>query len=244
MLDYNILTGRNIAFSTEIIQSLSKKLRYLLKKIKKLIQRDMSLYSQNNEETILLNYFKNFKGSLLDLGANDGRTFSNSLRLIQLGWEADLVEASPETFKKLELEHKGNEKVKCHNVAVSNVNGSVKFYESGTLLGGDDRSLVSTLDKRELDRWGGKVAFTETAVKSLTFNSLLDITKNHKFDFITIDIEGLDWLVLSQMNLTDLGCKLLIIETNGKEVLKYIAYCKQFGLNTLATNGENLILSL
>lgn len=202
------------------------------------------MYSQNQEDTIAVNYFGDFKGHLLDLGANDGRTFSNSLRLIQKGWTADLVEPSPETFKKLELEHKGNEDVKCHNVAVSNVGGTVKFYESNTLLGGDDRSLVSTLDKREIDRWGGKVKFDEINIQSITFNSLLERTKNRTFDFVTIDIEGMDWIVLKQMDLKELGVKMLIIETNGKEDLKYISYCNSFGMKLHTKNQENIIMTL
>ena len=111
------------------------------------------MYSQNNEEQVILNHFKDHIGSVLDLGANDGITFSNSLRLIQKGWKADLIEASPETFLKLQDQHKGNEDVKCHNIAVSNVNGKIKFWESGSLLGGNDKSLVSTCNPKELERW-------------------------------------------------------------------------------------------
>lgn len=214
-------------------------------KLRLFVQQNIfKMYSQNTEDTIAINFFKDFKGHLLDLGANDGRTFSNSLRLIQKGWSADLIEASPETFKKLSKEHEGNTDVLCHNIAVSNINGTLKFYESGTLLGGEDRSLVSTLDKREIDRWGGKVEFTETAVESVTFNSLLLMTKKTKFDLITIDIEGMDWLVLSQMDLKELGCKMLIVETNGKETMKYINYCQKFGMNLLTSNAENIIMTL
>jgi len=200
------------------------------------------MYSQNNEEQIILDFFKEKVGSVLDLGANDGETFSNSLRVIQKGWSADLIEASPETYKKLAELHKGNDKVKCHNIAVSNVNGEIKFWESGTLLGGDDKSLVSTCDKRELARWGDSVDFTETKVESVTISRLLESTKNTNFDLITIDVEGLDYLVLAQMDLKALGCKMLIVETNGKEIKKYVDYCKSFGFNTLSTNQENLIM--
>lgn len=219
-------------------------MKHIYYKLLLLLKHKNSMYSQNSEDTVAVNFFKEFKGHLLDLGANDGRTFSNSLRLIQKGWSADLIEASPVTFQKLEQEHIGNEDVKCHNIAVSNVNGKVKFYESGTLLGGNDKSLVSTLDKREIDRWGGKVKFTETAVESVTFKSLLLMTKKTKFDLITIDIEGMDFIVLSQMNLKELGCKMLIVETNGKETIKYINYCQKFGMNLLTSNAENIIMTL
>lgn len=201
------------------------------------------MYSQNNEEEIILNYFKEQKGHLLDLGANDGETLSNSLRLIQKGWSADLVEADPVTFEKLHKLHDGNDDVKCHNVAVSNVDGTVVLHRSGSLLGKGDESLVSTLDKRELSRWAS-VDFTEVYVKSVTFNQLLSMAKKRTFDFITIDIEGMDWIVLKQMDLKALGCKMLIVETNGKETPKYVNYCNKFGMKLLTSNQENIIMVL
>ena len=44
------------------------------------------MYSQNNEEQVILDYFGNKIGNLLDIGANDGITLSNSRKLIELGW--------------------------------------------------------------------------------------------------------------------------------------------------------------
>ena len=202
------------------------------------------MYSQNNEEQIILNYFGESKGHLLDLGANDGKTFSNSLKLIENGWSADLVEASPKTFDKLNLLHSERKDVKCHKIAVSNVNGTVKFHDSGTLLGGSDESLVSTLNPSEKLRWKGTVDYNEIVVESVTFNNLLNLTKKPTFDFITIDIEGVDWIVLKQIDLKEVGCKMLIIENNGKEALKYVMYCKQFGLKLLSSNQENLIFAV
>lgn len=199
------------------------------------------MYSQNNEEKIINDYFGDFRGHLLDLGANDGETFSNSLRAIQRGWSADLVEASPDTFECLEKCHKGNNDVKCHNIAVSNVDGKIKFWESGSILGGNDKSLVSTCNPKELLRWPN-VDFKEITVPSLSFAGLLNQTKSTKFELITIDIEGVDWIVLTQMNLNELGCKMIIVETNGKDTLKYVEYCKQFGFQTISTNAENLIM--
>ncbi len=35
------------------------------------------MYSQNNEEEVILNHFKNFKCTFLDLGAYDGIDLSN-----------------------------------------------------------------------------------------------------------------------------------------------------------------------
>jgi len=206
-------------------------------------------YAQNREDIMIKTYFdmkygKDFKGHLLDLGANDGITFSNSLMLIEGGWSADLVEPSPKTYAKLAELHSARKDVKCHQIAISNVNGTVKFHDSGTLLKGNDESLVSTLVPKEKLRWNGAVEYKEIAVESVTFSNLLNLTKKGTFDFITIDIEGLDWIVLNQIDLTEVGCKMLIIENNGKEALKYVSYCKKFGLKLITSNQENLIFGL
>src|SRR5687768_5951564 len=108
----------------------------------------MKNYSQNNEQQIILNYFQNqtFKDlAVLDLGANDGITLSNSYAILSLGASGDLVEPSPTVFPKLNDLYKNNPNVKCHNVALTDRCGLFPYFESGPLLGENDMSLVSTL---------------------------------------------------------------------------------------------------
>jgi len=59
------------------------------------------MYSQNNEEQIILNYLGDSTGHFLDIGAFDGITFSNTYELVKRGWTGVMVEASPRTFIKL-----------------------------------------------------------------------------------------------------------------------------------------------
>jgi NADPH:quinone reductase-like Zn-dependent oxidoreductase len=66
----------------------------------------MNFYGQNNEDVVVWNHFQNvygadFKGTVLDLGANDGVFLSNSRVFIQNGWRGFLVEAGREPFKRL-----------------------------------------------------------------------------------------------------------------------------------------------
>ncbi len=59
------------------------------------------MYSQNNEEKFILEHFKNRKGKFLDIGAYDGKTFSNTFALVELGWSGLEIEASPINFVNL-----------------------------------------------------------------------------------------------------------------------------------------------
>ena len=59
-------------------------------------------YSQSGQDAFVLSYFNNKRnGVFIDIGANDGETFSNSRQLILDGWNAVLVEPSPKAFAKL-----------------------------------------------------------------------------------------------------------------------------------------------
>lgn len=201
----------------------------------------MKDYSQNGEQQIILDYFKDFKGNVVDIGANDGITLSNSYALIQQGWSGVLVEPSKETYNKIFEIHQGKS-IEVFNVAISDKEGEFEFFESGTHLNKGDTSLLSTLKKEELDRWkGSDNQFSKSTCKAITFKTLLEKSTYKKFDFITIDAEGLDFEILSQIDLNEVGCKLLCVETNSVCDLKYIQYCTKFGMKVHYKNYENLI---
>lgn len=59
-------------------------------------------YSQNGEESHILHYFEVMgikKGHLVDLGAGDGYTMSNTRALLEKGWTGDLYDGDPKGAK-------------------------------------------------------------------------------------------------------------------------------------------------
>lgn len=195
-------------------------------------------YSQNNEQEVILGYFgNNYAGTFLDLGCNDGVTFSNTRALGLRGWSGTLVDASEKAYKLAKAVYKDNDSVEVINVAIAPYKGFVKFYESGTHLGGQDVSLVSTIIESEKQRWV-KEQFTEVQVPCDTVKAIIN---GRTFDFINIDIEGMDFDVLTQIDLTDVKC--VCVEYNGIEPQKYIDYCAQFDMKEIHRNGENLIFA-
>lgn len=206
------------------------------------------MYSQNNEEELLMDYFNCSNSNdmhLLDIGANDGSTFSNSARLIEIGWNATLLEPSPLAFEKLQKYHADNPNVKCLNYGISALGGKSIFYESGGYQNGEDVALYSSIDKNEIKRWQGNVDFKEIEAEFVTYQKFCQDHQGFRFDFISIDIEGYDWLLLQQMDLNALGCQMLIIEWNGniEQGNKMIAHCNSFGLKEISRNAENLIFA-
>lgn len=195
-------------------------------------------YSQNNEQEVILGYFGNhYIGTFLDLGCNDGITFSNTRALGLRGWSGKLVDASEKATNLAKAVYKDNDRVEVVNVAIAPYKGFITFYESGTHLGGQDVSLVSTIIETEKSRWT-KEQFTEVQVPCDTVKAIVN---GRTFDFINIDIEGMDYEVLSQIDLTDVKC--VCVEYNGIEPQKYIDYCAQFDMKEIHRNGENLIFA-
>lgn len=203
----------------------------------------MKGFSQNDEEEIICNYFKEFKGHLLDIGANDGETLSNSRRLILEGWTADLVEPSPSAYNRLIDLYATNDKVFTHNYAVSDTVGWVNFFDSKEHLGKGDTSLLSTINEHDYNKWCATTEYETIKVYSVDFNTLLKDCKQKTFDFISIDAEGVDLLILKQIDLSKVECKMVCVEHNGINIIEYIDYIRSFGLKLIHTNAENLIMA-
>lgn len=204
----------------------------------------MMPYSQREEEIVILDYFKGFTGTLLDLGANNGIIFSNSRALVEQGWDGVLIEPCLLTFFEL-LHNSFKYKVRCRNVAIGTFNGYADFYESGSLLNGSDYSLVSSLKLEETIRWKTvnapgqhKVDYKKTKVHVIDWRTFLRSSPFKQFDFITIDIEGMELEVLRQMNLKDLGVKLICVEYNNKHQEEFD---KLIHLPLIYKNKTNLI---
>lgn len=203
------------------------------------------MFSQNLEERVILNYFGDFKGTLLDAGANDGVTFSNSRQLMVNGWAGHLWEPSSVQADLREL-YKGNSKATIYSDGLGATNAMLYLNESGAhVRGGNDRALVSTFHKEEMSKWG-HVEFKEKSCFVIAFGDWYKKAGSPTLDFITIDIEGMDWELLQAIDLTAVGCKCLCIEWNSKPemALLFKSYCSKFGLREIHRNSENIIFAV
>lgn len=196
------------------------------------------MYSQNQEEEVIVSYFGNKIGNLIDIGANDGITFSNSRKLLELGWSGELIEPAEKPFNKLKELYKDNKKVKLHNIAISDLRGELTFYSSGEHVGNGDSDLLSTLSIVDKQKWENSTVYLESKVQSLKW---LDFYNWQIYDFINIDAEGYDLSILKQMDLKELGCKCLCIEHNGHQYNDIMRELRRYNMKTLLVNNENLI---
>jgi FkbM family methyltransferase len=197
------------------------------------------MHSQNKEEEVILDYFKDHVGTFCDLGSNDGVTFSNTRALAERGWKGCLIEPDPEAFLRLKTLYEKHKGFYPYNYAISDHNGKKIMQTSSSLLKTGDVGLVSTFNVSEMERFKSVVKYEPVEVKVFTWNTARNRWPIKEFDFISIDIEGDEMKVLPDIDLTNTA--MVCIEFNGKQELKteYEKYLEGFKL--IYTSAENLI---
>lgn len=205
------------------------------------------MYSQNNEEKIILDYFGDYVGTFLDLGCNDCVTFSNTKALVDRGWKGVLVDCSPpaiEKCKELYKKRKGlyvydNAVGAPHPVTKKPFNGKIIFNDSGSILNNGDGGLVGTFYPEEMDRFKRITTYNPIEVQTYTWKTFFNRPPLKQYDMISIDVEGSERNILPYMDLST--TRLMCVEWNGKHDLKteYEKYLQGFRL--IYTSGENLI---
>lgn len=173
----------------------------------------------DNTITKIMNY-KN--GVFIEVGANDGVTFSNTKLLEeQYGWTGVLVEPSKNLFAKLCANRPNS---KCFACALGS------FQEDGTYVYGDfDGHMMSSLTNRLSRPKKQKVL-----IRSL--QSILDECSLQHINFFSLDVEGYELNILQGIDFSRTKFDYLLIEI----------YTSQYDLilNFMADRGYNLVRCL
>lgn len=129
-------------------------------------------------------------GIVVDVGAR-GKAGSNSFDLMKsLGWRGFLVEANPKLHEQIRREFEGTD-YRLVEYAIGIHEGVMPFYIGAT----DD---VSSLIRENAEGWGDGRGEVNVRVRRLgPLLKELDIPTN--FDLLSLDIEGLDIVVLNDL---------------------------------------------
>lgn len=176
-------------------------------------------YSQLGQDRYLNgNYFKNkVNGVFVDVGAHDGKTYSNSKFFEDLGWSGLCIEPIPSIFNQL----KENRKCICENYAVSDVEGEDEFllvHGYAEMLSG----LAKEYDPMHLDRIKGEINHYGGSkeiikINTLKLQTLLDKHNINSVDFLSVDTEGNELKVLKSIDFTKTKIFSVSIENNYKD---------------------------
>jgi hypothetical protein len=217
-------------------------------------------YSQNAEQEIILNYFDGLIGTVCDIGANDGKTFSNSLALLEKGWAGFLVEPGRRAYNLLCDLHEGKRSIYCFNLGIGQESKNTMFFECGNLpflekddapnYTGDLKSnvgLTSYFDREHTKKFIDiGIEYQAYQIQMLSWNDFHKLIGHSKCDLICIDTNGTyDYEILTQIDLNAVECKMFIVaySTYDKEEdkEKFVNYAVSQGFKLLYSSLENLI---
>jgi FkbM family methyltransferase len=193
------------------------------------------MYSQNKEEGVIGSLFGD-TGRFLDVGAFDGKTFSNTLRLYERGWSGVLVEPSPLAFAGLQRQYiKDDGRAVLVQAAVSTVDGYIDLWDSG----GD---AISSTDTGHKEKWekGYKCKFNKVTVPAVTFDALFN-KYGTDYAFVNIDTEGTSVRLFAR--LMELGHRPRCICLEYDELLAQArGLAANVGYREVHYNGTNIVL--
>jgi FkbM family methyltransferase len=183
--------------------------------------------SHGGEDKIVMDYLNNFgikHGLVVDIGAADGVTGSNSKRFIDWGWAAILIEPNPVFYTYLTQLYEDCGRIKIYPYAISNESGQQDFYVL------DDCNIGSSSLNKPLE-YHYKLQVDVKSIKDI-LNTEFYRRYNH-IDFLSIDSEGNDLVILASFPwIIDrpsvicveggVGCepKMLLLENKGYRLLK------------------------
>jgi FkbM family methyltransferase len=196
------------------------------------------VYSQNNEEQIILDLFRDEIGTFLDIGACDGKLNSNTLRLVERGWSGVLVEPSPGAFQALYERHGQNPKLQLVNAAIGTHSHLAPFWDSWKTEPG-----YGTTERTNRDRWTNLVgAWQRFIIPVFPFAELLEHWRHHPFDFVSIDTEGTSAQLFQILLASCQKPKTICVEHDGWFQQCVVAAAAS-GYREVLHNAENLILT-
>lgn len=188
-------------------------------------------YSQGREEEIILRKIAPLEGPrcVLDIGAFDGVTFSNSRALIERGWRGILIEPNPFAFQKLLELYGDNPKATLINAAMGEEKNLIKFHEGG---------IYSTTTPQE--KFKNATKWREYWVMQLTMSTLMNQV-NVQADVISIDVEGKSFELLKLIPIVSWAPHVIVVEHDARMV-EITQWAADRGYGVCGLSPENIIL--
>jgi len=193
---------KNVLRKLHIIHNIYIKHKFFIKK---------KSYAMDNEDTAVLDYFKDKKnGFYVDVGCYHPIHRNNTYLLHKKNWNGiniDTSQFSIDLFNHLRPNDLN------YNFAISNKNEIIKLFYQKEL------SQLSTTERGQAETvFQGNIK--EKVIQAFTLDEILnrDKYKNSIIDFLDIDVEGADLKVLEGLSFDKFKPELVCVEIHEKEI--------------------------
>jgi FkbM family methyltransferase len=213
-------------------------IQFMINNLTALFARVKESYSDFGEDQIIQRVFGDYKGSYLDIGAGHPIIGSNTYLFYKKGWSGITLE--PIRFHNFlhRIKRRNDTQIRA---LIGNSNQMTKFYEfNPTQYSTSSETEYKTMiDNGMKER---KVYY----VKTITINSIL-LQFNHPNYFLSIDCEGYDFQIISDIDWTQIFKPIAIVFEGITDLTKAKAIdsiLTNQGYSLLAKTQNNCIYEL
>jgi FkbM family methyltransferase len=193
----------------------------MIKRIKQMLLKYLPIYyfqssrsySQDGEDMILKALFeqkKGYKGFYVDVGAHHPVRFSNTKYFYDKGWKGINIEPTPNAIKAFKTFRRRDINL---NIGIGPERGELTFYcFNEPALNSFSKEVSERVDRESSTYKIIKELKIEVMPLSVVFDQYLP--EGRKIDFISIDVEGLDYQVLTSNNWDKYQPEVILVEEN------------------------------
>ncbi len=170
-----------------------------------------SSYAQEGEDRILAEMFglrlRKDPGFYVDVGAHHPERYSNTYLFYTFGWRGINIDAMPGSMDLFKRERPLDINLEA---AISDEEKALTFYEfNEPALNGFNREIASSRD--QFSNWK---LVGQREIKTIRLDKLLEshLPKGRSIDFMSIDVEGLDFNVLKSNDWKKFRPVLVLVE--------------------------------
>lgn len=202
-------------------------------------------YSQEGEDIILNEFLGNKnKGFFVDVGAHHPKRFSNTYLFYKKGWNGINIDPMPKSMKLFNIFRKRDINLE---LGISNNEGTLLYYIfDEPALNGFSKTISVDRAKNTKYKIIGKIN-----IKTYPLKNILEkhVPKGINIDFLSIDVEGLDFEVLESNDWNKYKPTYILIEILGKnldEIVydKIYVYLKNLNYNLIAKTSRTCIFKV
>lgn len=216
-------------------------------------------FSQEGEDVLLERILGHidYKGSYVDIGAHHPVRFSNTYKFYQAGWLGINIEATPGSSKVFNEIRPLDINIE---IPVSDKEEELTFYVF-------NHPELNTFSEEHALQWDGRSdnrIIDRLKLKTTTIGNIL--REHHKekkhFDFLSIDVEGLDLRILKTLDFDEYSFNFIIVEdstemsditdgelyqflvSKGYKLLSKLFYSSIYYLDYSSDNGKRIFEQL
>lgn len=176
-------------------------------------------YAQDGEDMVMHSFFemlpKPYKGFYVDVGAHHPVRFSNTYFFYKMGWRGINIDATPGSMSLFQWFRKADTNLE---IGIGPEPGNLTFYCF-------DEPALNTLSKTVADERARGGRYKIKKVVQVPILPLRDVLEKHlpvgqKIDFFSVDVEGMDEIVLRSNDWSRFRPSFVLAEDNAFHIGK------------------------